>query len=369
MRFRTCLSLLLFASAVCGQSSVIVNSGSGDGRYRGQQRIDVWADPYPAGQIFDRWVGDTHLLERDDEWHAKVRTGTRNISLTATYRTVPTWMPQGPEAIGSSQMRYFFPANPVGVLFHFHGSGGSMNGLFSQSEQTVFARELVAAGYAVVALNSSDRVNAQWSTASPPNNPDITNVQTAIASFVARGLMTNQTPIFASGISNGGGFAPRVSLFLGFRGTAIYIATSNATIMQNTGSATIWNIMRNDSTLAPGSVEEAFSNYSILRGRGIRAEYNVLEPSPVFPERFRRIPGLTAADSNAIYDALKSNGFLDRRDLLVQNPNTSGWQTVIPSQYSGNLPDIFDQLKICYTEHQFFSDHNRRTIRFFDSVR
>jgi len=266
-------------------------------------------------------------------------------------------------------MRYFFPANPVGVVFHFHGSGGSMNGLFSQPEQIVYARELVAAGYAVVTLNSSDRVNAQWNTAAPPNNPDIANVQTAIAGFISRGLMTGQTPVFASGISNGGAFAPRVSLFLGFRGTAIYVATSNATIMQNTNSATIWNIMRNDTTLAPGSVEEAFNNYTILRGRGIRAEYNVLEPSAVFPERFRRIPGLNPNDSVTIYGALKSNGFLDRRDLLIQNPNVSGWVSAIPAQYTANLPDISDQLQICYTEHQFFSDHNRRTIRFFDSLR
>ncbi len=369
MRISACLVLLLAATVVCGQSSVVVNSGSGDGRYRGQQRVDVWADPYPAGQIFDKWIGDTHLLARDDEWHAKLRTGTRSIELTATYRQAPAWVAQGPEAVGSSQMRYFFPANPVGVVFHFHGSGGSMNGLFSQPEQIVYARELVAAGYAVVTLNSSDRVNAQWNTAAPPNNPDIANVQTAIAGFISRGLMTGQTPVFASGISNGGAFAPRVSLFLGFRGTAIYVATSNATIMQNTNSATIWNIMRNDTTLAPGSVEEAFNNYTILRGRGIRAEYNVLEPSAVFPERFRRIPGLNPNDSVTIYGALKSNGFLDRRDLLIQNPNVSGWVSAIPAQYTANLPDISDQLQICYTEHQFFSDHNRRTIRFFDSLR
>ncbi|MBK8147805.1 MAG: hypothetical protein IPK58_06190 [Acidobacteria bacterium] len=368
MNIKLIVIVLALAVGAFGQTSVTVGSGSGDGRFRGQQIVDVWADPYPAGQIFDRWVGDTHLLARPDEWHAKVRTGTKNINLNATYRTVPAWLPVGPENIGSTQMRYFFPANPVGVVFHFHGSGGSMNGLFSSSEQTIFARELVAEGYAVVSMNSSDRVNAQWNTSLPPNNPDVINVEAAIASFISRGLITNQTPVFASGISNGGAFAPRVSLFLGFRGTAVYIATSNATIMQNTTAATIWCIMQNDSTLAPGSVQEALNNYNVLRSRGIRAEYNVLRPSPVFPERFRRIPGLNTADSINIYNALKNNGFLDSRDLLRQNPISSGWQAVVPAQYNGNLPDILDQLKVCYTEHQFFSDYNRRVISFFNSI-
>jgi hypothetical protein len=367
MKIQVIVVILGLGLGVLAQTNINVASGSGDGRVRGQQVVDIWADPFPANQLFDRWIGDAHLLQRPDEWHGRLRTGTKNINLTATYRNVAPWTAIGPENVGTTQMRYYFPPNPVGVVFHFHGSGGSMNGLFNASEQILLGRELVGAGYAVVALSSFDRVNAQWNTSVPPNNPDIANVQTAITGFIGRGLMTSQTPVFASGISNGGAFAPRISLFLGFRATAIYIATSNATIMQNTSSATIWNIMQNDSTLAPGSLAEAFNNSQILRSRGIRAEYNVLRPSPVFPERFRRITGVSAADSISIYNALKNNGFLDRLDFLIQNPTGSGWQNVIPAQFSTILPDIFDQLKICYTEHQFFSDYNRRTVMFFNA--
>ncbi len=368
MKFMLIPLILFAASSAPAQSVVSIANGSGDAHVRGQRRIEIFADPNPPGQLFDRWEGDAQLVERRDEWHARVKTGTKNINLTAVYRNAAPWVPSAAENVGSSQMRYFFPPNPVGVVFHFHGAGGSLNGLFTSYEQTIYARELVAAGFAVVTLNSADRVNAQWSVLQPPNNPDIVNVQTAITTFISRGLMTAQTPVFASGISNGGAFAPRVSLFLGLRGTAVFIATSNATIMQNTASATIWNIMQNDTTLAPGSVEEALSNFNILRSRGIPAEYNVLHPSPVFPERFRRVPALTSADSLAIHAALKSNGFLDANDMLISNPTVSNWQSAIPAQYSSSLPEIFDQLKIAYTEHQFFSDHNRRVVRFFNSL-
>lgn len=361
--------LLIISVSAFGQTKVNISGGSGDGIFRGQQLVDIWADPNPPGQIFDRWTGDTDLLQRTDEWHTKIKTGRKNLNLTAAYKNVAAWTPGAAETIGTSQMRYYFPPIPVGVVFHFHGSGGNLNGLFTQPEQIIFAKELVAEGYAVVSLNSEDRVNAQWSTAPLTNNPDVINVQSAVNSFISRGFITAQTPIFASGISNGGAFAPRVSFALNFRGTAIYIATSNAALMSVTNVPTIWNIMQNDTVLEAGSVQTATASYDALRNRGIRAELNLLRPSPVYPERFRRIPNLSAGDSVNIYNALKINGFLDERNYLKQNPGASGWQSVIPAPYSASLGEIGDQLFICFTEHKFFSDYNRRVINFFNSLR
>ena len=361
--------ILIISTVVFGQTNVNIADGSGDGKYRGQRIVDVWADPAPDGTLFDRWTGDTSLLERIDEWNTKLKTGTKNINLTATYRTVASWTPSALENIGTSQMRYFFPAKPVGLVFHFHGSGGSANGLFNNFEQMLYARELVAAGYAIISLNSDDRDKRQWSNVLPPNNPDVNNVQAAIDEFISRGLITDETPIFASGISNGGGFAPRVSLFLNFTGTAIYIATSNTTVMSLTNTPTIWNIMEKDTVLNTGSVQRAKDSYNTLKGRGIRAEFNLLRPTPVYPERFWRIPGIGRTQSVEIYNALKSNGFLDGGNYLRENPQFSIWASVIPGQYNSFLPEIRDQLWICYTEHKFFSNFNRRVVKFFDSVR
>ena len=362
--------LLLFCSLpiLCypQRTNLTVANGSGDAKIRGRQIVHIWADPNPSGLVFDRWTGDTALVQNPLEYHTKVNNLSLNINLTATYKPAPVWNPTY-ETINGSQIGYYFPAAPVGVIFHFHGAGGSATGFFTNSEQRVFANEAVAENYAVITLSSVDRVNRQWN-ANPQleNNPDMQNVQAAINLFVSRGLISAATPIFANGISNGGAFAPRVSLALNFRATSIFIASGTANILSQTTVPTIWNLMQKDTTIGADGIAQAFSNYQNLISRNIPAQYNLLAPSPVFPERFWRISGLTQTDSQTIYNALKQNGFLDSRDFLINNPTTSNWFSVIPPQYNSYLNDIFDQLKICYTEHEFYSDHDRRVLDFFN---
>lgn len=351
------------------RANVAVNNGSGDGSYKGQNFAHVWADPNPAGMVFDRWTGDTFLLQSPFEAHTKLRTAKLNVNLTATYKPAPVWTP-ATETISETIVVHYFPANPQGVIFRFHGSGGSAPNLFNNIENRIFNNDAVADGYAVVAVNSFDRVNRQWdNTNIPPNNRDIQNVQAIIQTFISRGLITANTPLFAVGISNGGSFAPRASLFLNFRGTAIYIAPGQTGLLAQTTVPTIWCLAANDETIGANALQQARFNYANLVSRNIPAQFNLNTPSPVYPERFWRIPNLTANDSRAIYNALKNNAFLDNFDFLTADPQTSGWQAVIPPQYNSFLPEILDQLEICYTEHQFFSDYNRRVLNFFNARR
>lgn len=364
--------LLIAACAVCAsaqRTNVTVNSGSGDGAFKGQNFVHVWADPNPAGMVFDRWTGDTLLLQNPREWQTKLRTAKRNINLTATYKSAPAWTPTF-EMLNGIQMGHYFPPTLQGVIFHFHGQGGAANLLFNNLERRIFANEAVAEGYAVVALDSADRINRDWSTSNEiAANPDIQNVQTAINLFIQRGLITAQTPIFAHGFSKGAGFSPRVSRALNFRATSMTALTGTPDIINVTTIPIIWCIPQNDGTIMAGGVRQAYQNYLNLRSRGVPAEYHLFTPSPVYPERFWRIPNLTANDSRAIYNALKNNGFLDACDFLVQDPDTSGWQAVIPAQYNTHLQSISEQLRICYTEHNFFSDYNRRVLDFFNLYR
>ena len=371
MKYFKLLFLIFSLSIFCfaQHSNLSVMNGSGDAQIRGRRIADVWADPNPSGMVFDRWTGDTALVQNPFEYHTKVNNLSLNIDLAANYKSAPVWNPAY-ETINGSQIGYYFPAAPVGVIFHFHGAGGSATGFFTDSEQRVFANEAVAENYAVVTLSSVDRVNRQWNpNPQLENNPDMQNVQAAINLFISRGLISAATPIFANGISNGGGFAPRVSLALKFRATSIFIASGTVNILSQTTVPTIWNLMQNDSTIGADGITQAFSNYQNLLGRGVPAHYDLLAPSPVYPERFWRVSGLTAADSQTIYNALKQNGFLGSRDFLIQNPIVSNWASVIPPQYNSYLNDIRDQLKICYTEHEFYSDHDRRVLDFFNARR
>lgn len=127
--------------------------------------------------------------------------------------------------------------------------------------------------------------------------------------------------------------------------------------------------MENDSILTAGSVERAREAYNVLKNRSIQAEFNLLRPTPVYPERFWRISGVNQTESIEIFNSLKSNGFLDARNYLKENPQFSNWASAIPSKYNSFLSSIRDQLWISYTEHKFFGDYNRRVIKFFNSLR
>ena len=84
---------------------------------------------------------------------------------------------------------------------------------------------------------------------------------------------------------------------------------------------------------------------------------------------FWRISGLTVQDSQAIFNALRAGGYLDGRGYLLQDPDASGWQSVLPAQYNSFTNSIAEQLRICWTEHTFFSDYDRRVLDFFNTYR
>ncbi len=282
------LVVFLSFSVSAQRSNVTVNTGSGDGLYR-EHFVQVWADPNPAGMVFDRWTGDTHLLQNPLESHAKLRASKINVNLTATYKPAPTWNPTF-ENLNGIQMGYFFPSSIVGVIFHFHGQGGSANLLFTNLERRIFANEAVAEGYAVVALDSADRVNCDWSTSNDlATSPDIQNVQAAINLFISCGLMTGSTPVFAHGFSKGAGFSPHVARALNFRATSMNLLAGTPDIINITTIPTIWCISQNDGTIMPGGVAQSRINYQNLVSRNVPAQHHLFTPSPVYPERFWRI--------------------------------------------------------------------------------
>ena len=361
------LIFLLPALGLAQRTNLTVTGGSGDARLRNRQFVHVWADPHPPGMVFDRWTGDTALLQNSFEPHTKVNPLSLNVNLTATYKPAPVWNPVY-EIVNNSEIGHHFPVNPVGVIFNFHGAGGSASGLFDDSESRIFADEAVAENYAVVSLSSVDRTNRQWNpNPQLANNPDMQNVQAALNLFIARGWIAAATKVFANGVSNGGAFAPRVSRALGFNGTSIFIAAGPLNVMSQTAVPTVWNLTQNDGTIGADGINQARTNYQNLRARGVAAEYNLLAASPVYPERFWRIRSLTREDSQTIYNSLKANGFLDARDYLIQNPIVSNWASAVPPRYNSFLNEIGEQLKICYAEHHNFSDYNWRVLQFFDA--
>jgi dienelactone hydrolase len=364
--------LLLGFSGAAAQPriSVTVAGGSGAGSYRKGAEVHIWANPPGAGQVFDCWTGDAAELEDACEAHTKIASLKRAVGLTATYKAAPVWQ-RTRETVNGVDFGYYFPPGYKAVIFRFHGTGGGFVSFFSQTEERRFADDAVADGYAVVALESADRTNKVWDFTNPPaTNRDLQNVAAIIFGLRSRGLLQPGKPLFALGFSNGGTFASFIATEGNWRAAAVYCSTGLDSWMDTTNVPHIWNLAANDTRFEAAGVRASSAQSRALARRGVAAGHNTNLSSPVYPERFWRLDGLTEADSAAIYNGLKNAGLLDADDYLIDSPRVNGWRQAIPPPYNQNdqlMRDIGNQLDNCWAEHQFYSDFNRRTIEFFNA--
>ncbi len=168
-------------------------------------------------------------------------------------------------------------------------------------------------------------------------------------------------------MSNGGGFAPLASFYLGFNACGIYCAGAAIPLFNITTVPTVWSLGRNDDLYDHTTfLANATTALASLTTRGVGGELRENLPSPVYPRRFLRIPGLSAADSQAIYDSLNSGGFLDALGYLLADPvSDTNWMSGIPARYAAFDQAIGAQLNCCYSEHNFFSDFDNKVLQFF----
>jgi hypothetical protein len=71
--------------------TLIVNNGSGDGSYQEDEVVTIAANTPPAGQLFDQWTGDVTYIDNINASNAAVTMPAQNITVTATYISVPTY--------------------------------------------------------------------------------------------------------------------------------------------------------------------------------------------------------------------------------------------------------------------------------------
>lgn len=329
---------------------------------------DLYARASAADEVFRGWSGDPAVLDDPRGAHARLRHPGRTFALTAEFRRT-TPLDPFVEPINGVEVRGVVPPAAKGLVFRFHGRGGSAAGAFTQSESLRYSEYLVAHGYGVVALDSSDRVERQWHPAFSLDNPDVQNVQAVIERLRRQGRIAPDTPIFGQGTSNGGGFVSRVSALLGFRAQEINIASGIEPIISQAAVPTLWVLARRDRTLVPGSIDSAARSRAALLARGIAAELNVLEPTPVYPERFARIRGIGLEDSRQLQARLRQEGWIDAEGWLLQPPDlpASSLEAYLPPALRPYASAIKGQLELAWADHEFSNDYMHRTVHFFDA--
>src|SRR6476660_9810072 len=100
------------------------------------------------------------------------------------------------------------PAHPVGLVWLFHGSGGSAD--FATKVETVdVLNTLTSRGYGFISTDSTERTGAkQWDVghATTALNADLPRLERLQDHVVATTSVTPTTPLFGIGMSNGSSF-------------------------------------------------------------------------------------------------------------------------------------------------------------------
>ncbi len=431
--------------------TLTVNNGFGSGTYAAGTVVDIFSNPAPSGFVFNAWTGNTSYLADANNWHTTATaaagtsiTVTANTTLvtpvllptvvkvpgtdtgtTANRITTPT-VPASPITIG-----YQIPAShPRGIVFEFHGKGGSYIDWFASFDRAYFSSEALAAGYGIIAVNAA--APGFWDSISQyPNNLDFSNVQKTITYLEGQGVMSSTDHVYAIGESDGGQFTAAVSRALAFRAGGQQIApgdepyfdpTRSITTVNGTSTQitpTIWALAQQDGTsgvtgpapypsvigIGPSGIAQAYCNaveQQTLANPVPTCNTNVTvnpypnsipslqfymnPPSPAYPARFTVVPGLSSSSQVAIYNWMLTQGCITAAGMIPIDPYQSADYNASPVNFKCGANELYaqfsaapnnltqsqanqlaDQFLVAYSEHHFMAEYTDKMIAFLEA--
>ncbi|MSU22898.1 MAG: hypothetical protein EXS32_03645 [Opitutus sp.] len=377
-------------------AAVTIVNGNGSGTFPGGSVVDIFANSPPAGQVFDRWIGDTSAFGAAQVApllaHAIFTVPTTPVTLTATYKAAPAWAPVvttnfNPQTqtgannttnTVSTTLVSYLPAGAQGVVIMLHDTGGTAGEWFNAPERALLVRDLVAAGYGVASLNSINRNTGAWSgQATLAANLDALNVTAALDKFIRDGGLTATKPVFFLGFSDGADTGARFANLLAttaparpVKGVVLYCAAGTETLSVTSRVPQFFALAVNDDNLGPNGNAAARAHSQLMAGRGLATAVANSAASPVHPGRFRALgvtsATFTATDAQAIWTAVKTAGLLDVNNYLKAIPTADALKAALPAAYQARAADVAAQLSVAYAAQEFFSDTDARVINFLN---
>ncbi len=371
-----------------------VNGGYGGGTYPGGSRVDIFAATPPAGQVFDRWTGDTAALGTGVlapfNAHTLLTLPSTPVTLTATYKTAPVWTPLTVTAFNpqpftpagagatpvtvSTTLAYYIPPGATALVFLLHDTGAAAADWFTAPESALLLRELVSAGYGVASLGSFNRTTRAWNgQALLANNPDALNHVAALNKFAADGLLPATRPVFFLGLADGADTAVRYADLLAVAsparpvlGTVLYCASGTETAALVSRVPALYLLAANDSALAANGVTAARANSQLLAGRGLPTAVFNNPAAPLHPGRFRALsvttPTFTTADATSVWNSVSAAGLIDANNYVKAIPTETALVAALPAAYQARRADVAAQLAVAYSEQALFADANARVL-------
>lgn len=299
----------------------------------------------------------------------------------------PSTLPVPPARVetlnGRPTIRYM-PPHPRGVVYVFHGSGGSETFATRPHTQRVLSA-LIAAGYGYASAPSLDRTAARrWNLTSldPAANPDVAYMLSLHKALIARGDITAETPVFTMGMSNGGGMANLYAAAAKAQGlpvTAVadYMGSFPAPLREAVPdphqlTPTLVILSHNDGLV---SAERVGAVAAELSKAGAAVELHVNPERRVCAATFALLPDMTAAQREAlVHKTLTDAGVIDangdrlmfRDKAVIGRDEMAELAKALPEGRQGR--QIMDELLIAWAGHQMRSEFASRQVEFFDAA-
>ena len=358
-----------------------VEQGYGAGTYKEGDVVHVFADFLPGNEVVTHWSGD---LDLSPEWHHQFVMPAHDVTLTAHVEITDFALEeiQYPGVQGDIRILYAVPENPVGVLFLFHGTGGSADVAYSTPFQNI-AATAYQKGLAIVATEAHERTTnsagddgkMRWdATPNPNTNLDLQNIQKLSQDISTFTSVPSDGVRLGVGVSNGGAFAITVGGVLSFTAVTSLCGVGQEMVFSQTQTPTQWLMCDNDTNeTVSGKRDEWENGTNSLQERGVRTDYGLFPASPLYNERFTRF-GATVAESQSVVEELRTNEALDEDSFLLLSPADLGdviadqpenWPNFISIRDQYGLKKLKTELKQTYADHGAFDDWTHRMIDFW----
>lgn len=377
--------------ATADSATVTVNNGYGSGKYKAGDTVHIFSVACTDNQLFDTWSGaDISLLNGKDEWHTWFIMPARNLAFTGSLKTINPVTLNFELIRGRDRLKpvyYYFPSGHKGFVFLLHGTGGNAQSVVNSYEFKQLIKDLVTDNFGVIVTESEESTTGidangdgkiRWAPypADTLTNVDYVNIRNITDTFYNRGVTSRSKFRFSIGMSNGGAYSAALSAVYSYKSGISYCAPGGALVAMNSVTPLQFCMARfdNNENVGPQGNADALSNSQTLIGRGICSRYLIKEHCPLYPERFARRGDISLAKSAALFNELKSKGYLDIRNYFT------GFSDVLVNAYTANpasFPElnsltllqklfVVEQIDLSVSDHQMYSDYNRATLRFLN---
>lgn len=369
-----------------------VNNGYGSGNYHAGDTVHIWAKAFPPNSIYDRWTGDTSSLAMPHEWHTTLVMPAQNIALTANFVAVQPYSITLDTIQGKNipkPVYYYFPENYYGVIYFFHGTGGNAKNWLQDIEKRQMINQAIGEGFGVIITEADEATlqtdlngdgNIRWAALplDSVSNYDYANIKIITDTLIHRGLMNNNTKRFSIGMSDGGYFSSSCSYLYHYDVGISYCEQGMNNLFSTSTVPFQFCMEKYDNQQEVGQTGNALAltNSNLLNSRSVCSRYFLRDHSPIYPQRFMRIPGIDSIKSQHIFNDLVNNNFLDGNNYLLVLPDTvqahyadnpgafPGFSAILPIQEVFVITELNDS----YAGHIFTSDYNALSLKFLKNL-